>query len=446
MKQLHAVVGIAAISLLIANVHGGSGEKPTTNNRSNYGIDLTTLLRLAHARNLDIQIAKERLAEAQANQEGAIWQAFPWVSPGVDYRNHQGLIQDVGGNIIDVHKQSYALGPTSNLQLDVGDTLYKNLITRQLTKAARYAVAAQTQDSVLAAVENYFDLLRAHELTNIAREAVDISQRYQTETHTAVEAGIAFKGDELRVQVQTGRNNLVLLQAQQNDRAAAVRLAEVLHLDPTVNLVATNSDMAPLPIIRQPHDLGVLISQALFARPELGQTNALLRSAKHAADGTTVGPLLPTVSGHAFTGNFGGNAENVPTRSGGSEDYAVSLGWRVGPGGLFDVPRIKAAEARFRAAELTADKTRDGVIGEVVDAQTQVVSLRDQIDQAARALDAAAETLKLTEERKEFAVGNVLEAIQAEQDLTRARTDYANAVIDYNKAQYALSRAIGGLK
>ena len=429
MKQLHAVVGIAAISLLIANVHGGSGEKPTTNNRSNYRIDLTTLLRLAHARNLDIQIAKERLAEAQANQEGAIWQAFPWVSPGVDYRNHQGLIQDVGGNIIDVHKQSYALGPTSNLQLDVGDTLYKNLITRQLTTAGQRIIMCQGRP-----------------YTNIAREAVDISQRYQTETHTAVGAGIAFKGDELRVQVQTGRNNLVLLQTQQNERAAAVRLAEVLHLDPTVNLVATNSDMAPLPIIRQPHDLGVLISQALFARPELGQTNALLRSAKHAADGTTVGPLLPTVSGHAFTGNFGGNAENVPTRSGGSEDYAVSLGWRVGPGGLFDVPRIKAAEARFRAAELTADKTRDGVIGEVVDAQTQVVSLRDQIDQAARALDAAAETLKLTEERKEFAVGNVLEAIQAEQDLTRARTDYANAVIDYNKAQYALSRAVGGLK
>ena len=86
------------------------------------------------------------------------------------------------------------------------------------------------------------------------------------------------------------------------------------------------------------------------------------------------------------------------------------------------------------------------MIGEVVDAQTRVVSLRDQIDQAARALDAAAETLKLTEERKEFAVGNVLESIQAEQDLTRARTDYANAVIDYNKAQYALTRAIGRLK
>jgi outer membrane protein TolC len=143
---------------------------------------------------------------------------------------------------------------------------------------------------------------------------------------------------------------------------------------------------------------------------------------------------------------LGGDSDNFPSRSGGSQDYAVSLGWRIGPGGLLDMPRIQAADARFRGARLTAEKTRDGVIGQVVDAQTLVVSLRSQIDQAQLALQAAEETLKLSEERKEFAVGNVLETIQAEQDLTRARSDYANAVVEYNKAQYALTRAIGGLK
>jgi outer membrane protein TolC len=100
----------------------------------------------------------------------------------------------------------------------------------------------------------------------------------------------------------------------------------------------------------------------------------------------------------------------------------------------------------FERLNLTVEKTRDAVIGEVVDTQTLVLSLRRQIDQAAQGVDAGAEGLKLSEERKEFAVANVLEAIQAEQDLTRARIDYANAVVDYNKAQYALTRAIGGLK
>ena len=64
---------------------------------------------------------------------------------------------------------------------------------------------------------------------------------------------------------------------------------------------------------------------------------------------------------------------------------------------------------------------------------------------ARRAVEAAAETLRLTQQRKEFAVGVVLENIQAEQELTRARLDYLAAAAEFNKAQYALSRAIGGV-
>ena len=436
----------AAILLLALDPMTRAGETAMESRDGTSRIDLPTVLRLAHARNLDIQIARERLAEAQANRDAAIWQALPWVSPGVIYRNHKGLQQDVPGTVVEANKESYEAGPTTNLQLEVGDTLYKSLVSHQLVRAAKYAVAAQTQDSVFAAVQSYFDLLKAQEFTVIARESVDISQRYQSETHNAVEAGIAFKADELRVQVQTERNNLSLLQAQQYERTAATLLAQVLHLDPAVHLVATNSDMTPLAIIRDSRSLGALIAQALIARPELGQTNALVESANYTKKGATIGPLLPTVGGHAFTGHLGGDSDFAPSRSGGSQDYAVSLGWRIGPGGLFDMPRIQAADARFRGARLTADKTRDEVIGQVVDAQTLVVSLRSQIDQAQLALQAAEETLKLSEERKEFAVGNVLETVQAEQDLTRARSDYANAVAEYNKAQYALTRAVGGLK
>ena len=53
--------------------------------------------------------------------------------------------------------------------------------------------------------------------------------------------------------------------------------------------------------------------------------------------------------------------------------------------------------------------------------------------------------MRLARERKEFAVGVVLENIQAEQDLTRARLDYLRAVAEFDKAQYALLRAAGQL-
>jgi outer membrane protein TolC len=121
------------------------------------------------------------------------------------------------------------------------------------------------------------------------------------------------------------------------------------------------------------------------------------------------------------------------------------LSWRIGPGGLFDSGRRQTAEARLRLAEIDADRSRDAVTRQVVDGFTRWQSLTDQLITARRALAAADEGLRLARERKEFAVGVVLENIQAEQDLTRARLDYLRAVAEFDKAQYALLRAAGQL-
>lgn len=66
---------------------------------------------------------------------------------------------------------------------------------------------------------------------------------------------------------------------------------------------------------------------------------------------------------------------------------------------------------------------------------------------ARRAVALAEESLRLSEQRKEFGVYAVLEVIQAQQDLTQARGSYAQALTTYAKAQYALAHAtarIGG--
>ena len=79
----------------------------------------------------------------------------------------------------------------------------------------------------------------------------------------------------------------------------------------------------------------------------------------------------------------------------------------------------------------------------MVEGHTRAQSLADQLATAQRALAAAEETLRLTRERKEFAVGIVLENILAEQELTRARHDYLGLIAEHNKAQYGLVKEIG---
>ena len=130
---------------------------------------------------------------------------------------------------------------------------------------------------------------------------------------------------------------------------------------------------------------------------------------------------------------------------GGQQDFVVGASWRFGPGGLFDFGRVRATESRWRIAGLGSDKLRDEITRQVVEAFTRWQSLADQLGTVQRGLAAAEEGLRLAQQRKEFAVGVVLETIQAEQDLTRARLDYLKIVAEFNRAQYALSRAMGRL-
>src|SRR5206468_2813050 len=124
---------------------------------------------------------------------------------------------------------------------------------------------------------------------------------------------------------------------------------------------------------------------------------------------------------------LGGGVDGGPRSFGESEDYQLTLGWRLGPGGLFDQGRIHATESRLEIARLTEKKILDDVTRQVVESYTHLQSLHDQITTAQRAVGAGQETLRLSRERKQFGVGAVLETIQAEQELTRARLDLLNA-------------------
>jgi len=124
---------------------------------SPYPIDLATTLRLAGARGVDIQIARERLEAAKANATTATWQFLPWLSAGVSYRAHGGLIQDVVGNVLEADKDSHAAGAALNLQVDVGDAVYRTLAARQARAAAEQGLEAQRQETLVRAAQAYFE-------------------------------------------------------------------------------------------------------------------------------------------------------------------------------------------------------------------------------------------------------------------------------------------------
>jgi outer membrane protein TolC len=95
-------------------------------------------------------------------------------------------------------------------------------------------------------------------------------------------------------------------------------------------------------------------------------------------------------------------------------------------------------QSRWRQLEVM-----DLVAREVTEADAQVRSRRGQIKVAEGGVKVAAQSYQLNSERIEQAQGLPIEALQSLQALDQARREYLRTVIDYNTAQFSLSRALG---
>ncbi len=425
--------------LLAVSAFAGDGPARTQ------PINLAAVMRLAGADSLDIKLAEQRLAEAQAAHEEALLQFFPYVTPGVSFRRHEGNTQAVDGEIIDTNKESLSVGANVTAQIALGDAIYQSMVAKRLVAAAQHGAEAQRQETVFRAVSAYFDLVLAKSARGVGRESVRIADSYAGELGRAVDAGIAFKGDSFRALAQAERDRLGLRQSTEQQRIAAARLAQVLHISPLVELVPETAEPAPIHLPEADLSLEGLAEAALAGRPELRQSEAQVAAAEKARDGAKFGPLIPTVRAEYFYGGLGGGVyDNGATdRFNDSTDYGIGLSWRLGPGGLFDRSRLHGREARVQISTLEQSRLRDEITRQVVEAHTRVHSLTDQIEYSRKALSSAEQSLKLARQRQQFGVGEVLENIQAAQDLTRARLDYLTAITEHNRAQFALRRAVG---
>jgi outer membrane protein TolC len=434
--RMRAALAVCVLLALNANVQGADAPYP---------IDLPTVLKLAKADNLDVKLAEERINEAKANHGSAMAKFLPWLTAGVAYRRHEGRTQAVDGTLLDVDKQTISIGPTITAQIDVGDAWFTTLAAKQNVFASEAALQAQQQDSTLAAASGYFELLKAKALVDANRDAIATSQTYEQQLQGGLSAGVIFKGDLLRVQTQTQRYQVAAIQAQQQQRLAAARLAELLHLDPAIELIPQDNELLPIALLQRDSSQELLIKQALDARAELQQSQAQLQAAREAKKNAVYGPLIPSLGAQAFFGELGGGKDSATGNYGNSRDYAVGLNWRLGPGGLFDFSRINIAKSKLNSAELGVEKTSNSIKRQVVEALARAQSSSEQMAASRSALSNATETLRLTRERKQLGVGIVLEDIQAQQELVRARTDYLGAITEFNKSQYELDKALGHL-
>lgn len=405
-------------------------------------VGLPTVMNLAGANNDEIELARVKHTEAIAESKQA-WQRFwPSFTLGAGYRGHEGRVQDIAGAVFNAGKQQYTVGATILIDWSPGDLYYAALAAKQKALAAEQLAEKSRRDIVTLAVSRYFDLLAAEAALAIIEDDLRLTQDYERQIKGAVDAGTAFRADLLRVQTQLSRAKLGIRQHQERRDLAAAALAETLRLPPETQLRPAKADLVPVRLNGRT-GVATLLSQAAQSRPELKAATAANTAATLEKDRARVAPMIPSVQAGYTMGGLGGGYTGQWGNFGSAQDFYVGLGWKIGPGGLFDRQRREIADAREEATQLQTGQIKAAIGREVVEAAAKAQSASDQIAINDEAVGAAEEMVKLAKDRQASQLGVVLEYLLAREELTRARQSRVQAVTDFNKAQHELKRAVG---
>jgi outer membrane protein TolC len=412
---------------------------------------------MANASNPTVALARERVNEAYARQQQAavLWipNAFIGGNPEAPsflptFYHHDGNVQNARGQVFDTVKSNFALENGVTLNVNVTDAIFAPRVARQATAAAAARARAVTDDVQLDVALTYLDLLQAFGSLAINAETTRMAEEMLNAAVSAEKSGFGkttADAPRARTELETRKRERIDLEG----RAAVVaaRLAQLLLLDPTVDLVPADRVVVPVALVNTDVGLDELIATGLLNRPELAESRALVRLALAEWRANKLRPLIPTLQVMYYNSSFQGGDPGFHN-TGYRDDIMAQAGWEIRNGGLGDVFRARESRARYNEANLHVLEVQAQIGSEVVAAAKLALS-------HARTLGHAQEAVRQAEEMwarlSKAAFGMVggpskydpLEPLLAEQQLHEARMQYLDEVISYNRQQFRLYWAMG---
>lgn len=253
-----------------------------------------------------------------------------------------------------------------------------------------------TRSQVRLSVEQaFYGVLRAENLTEVAREGVALAERQLAVARDRVQAGAAAPVDVIRAESQLSSARAGLLQAEGAVQLALLAFRQTLGvgLDEPVRPASQPVEVEPIAI-----DLEADLAFALENRAEVLQARAGVEAARKQVELT-------------------------------DNDYTPGLSH-------------ERARVGLKKAELALQQVRDGITLEIRQLYQTLLDAERQVEVLEQAVAAAEETLRITEAMYEAGVATDLELLNAQTAFLQARTNHVNARFDHREAQVRYAHAV----
>ncbi len=434
-------------------------------------IDLATSLALAGAENPEIMIALQRTVAATARQQYAAAQALPNINLGTNFDFHHGALQQANGNILQVNRDAMYIGagaqavaagsvsiPGVQYNLNVGESLFRYYEMRQRRDAAAHRINAVRNQILMNVSVAYVDLVGAQAQRSLAVQSRKEAHEFALITAAYAKTGQGLPADAERAATELELREADLVRAEAEVAVASAHLAELLNLNHSYRMYATDNYLVPHPAVPELIPRTELLAIALIQRPELHEHQALVHAALMGLQSAKMLPFSPQIMFGFSSGMFGGgsnlvagptsvsgaapNQARFSTLDGRSDLDAVAY-WSLRNLGVGNKALISGAQARWQQADLDMLNTLNRIRQEVVDAQIRTHTYYSQLHLRERAVRAGLEAHREDLIRIRSNEGRPIETLDSLRLLKQARQDYVETIVRYNKAHFELYTALG---
>ncbi len=301
-------------------------------------------------------------------------------------------------------------------------------------KVADLDLAETKQQLKLDATSAYFKVLQTRNLLQVRQESVDNLAAHLRNVQAQYEVGTVAKSDVLRSEVElaNAQQNLIIAQNDYDVAIASLNNVVGLPLDTDIKLKEElKYEQSKLTL-----DDGVKF--ALQYRPDVLQADYTLKGAQETVKVARSG-FLPSVT---LNGSNNWTDDKFPGSK--NSNWSVYLSASLT---LFDtnltLSKVKEAEAGVVKASEQYRQTKDSVSLEVRQAYLNMKEAEKRIETSQVAVDKAEEDFKIAQVRYNAGVGTNLDVIDAQLALAQAKTNYIQALYDYNTSRAELDKAMG---
>lgn len=309
----------------------------------------------------------------------------------------------------------------------------------------------ETRNQVVYLVkQQYFVLLKAERLAEVARETERLSRDEEARADALFQVGTVAKGDVLKARARRATTQADRIRAENQVDIQAAKLRQILGVD-AGGRIAVEPMLGGGIVVP---DSSEAIRQALATRPLLESAKAAERAAKSSLFGAKA-ERLPK-----FFGSLGvdrvkidetisdlGGAPNPPDEVNSTRYSTQWTGTVRASLPIFDGLAIEGGVRQAKGALLEAEaQRRQRELDVTVEVQQGWFALREaiqRIDVAREGLTSAEEDYKFSKGRYELGAGTYLDLLTSEVQLANARRSLVEAMADARIAEAGLEYAIG---